>query len=100
MWCCAFASPLTLAESMTRPEGMRMNRDTYGGAVHGLGKRGMGVRMADHGCADVCTGICRAAKRRGAAVALRAMAGQGGCGYGITDHAETGDMPRAAKRRA
>ena len=48
---CAFASPLTPAESMTRPEGMSMNRDTYGGAVHGLGKRGTGVRMADHGCA-------------------------------------------------
>jgi hypothetical protein len=28
-----------------------MNRDTSGGAVHGLGKRGTGVSMADHGCA-------------------------------------------------
>ena len=47
----ALASPETLAESMTRPEDMSMNRDTYGGAVHGLGKRGMTVSMADHGCA-------------------------------------------------
>lgn len=45
------ASPETFAESMTRPEGMSMNRDTYGGAVHGLGKRGMTVSMAEHGCA-------------------------------------------------
>ncbi len=28
-----------------------MNRDTSGGAVHGLGKRGMDVSMSDHGCA-------------------------------------------------
>jgi hypothetical protein len=26
-----------------------MNRDTSGGAVHGLGKRGTGVGIADHG---------------------------------------------------
>ncbi len=43
-----------------------MNRDTSGGAVHGLGKRGtvsawpITVAQADAG-----TGICRAAKRRG-----------------------------------
>jgi len=34
-----------------------MNRDTSGGAVHGLGKRGTGVSMVDHpdhacGCRD------------------------------------------------
>lgn len=26
-----------------------MNRDTFGGAVHGLGKRGTGGGIADHG---------------------------------------------------
>jgi len=26
-----------------------MNCDTFGGAVHGLGKRGTGVDIADHG---------------------------------------------------
>ena len=40
---------MTFAESMTRPEGMSMNRDTSGGAVHGLGKRGTGIGIADHG---------------------------------------------------
>ena len=30
-------------------EGLSMNRDTFGGAVHGLGKRGTGVGIADHG---------------------------------------------------
>jgi len=30
-------------------EGMSMNRDTSGGAVHGLEKRGTGVGIADHG---------------------------------------------------
>jgi len=33
-------------------EGVSMNRDTSGGAVHGLGKRGTGVDIANHGCAD------------------------------------------------
>jgi len=28
-----------------------MNRDTYGGAVHGLGKRGRNVGTVNHGCA-------------------------------------------------
>jgi hypothetical protein len=36
-----------------------MNRDTSGGAVHGLGKRGTGVSMADHGCAGEEPGAWR-----------------------------------------
>ncbi len=30
-------------------EGVSMNRDSSAGAVHGLGKRGTGVDIADHG---------------------------------------------------
>ncbi len=29
-------------------EGLSMNRDTFGGAVHGLGKRGTDVGIVDH----------------------------------------------------
>ena len=39
--------------SMTDPgcawEGVSMNRDSSAGAVHGLGKRGMSVGIANHG---------------------------------------------------
>jgi len=41
MGCCAFASPLTLAESMTRPEGMRSRSEPPGG-----GDRLPGLRRA------------------------------------------------------
>jgi len=34
-------------------EGVSMNRDTYGGAVHGLGKRGRNGGTVNHGCADM-----------------------------------------------
>ena len=58
-----------MAVCMTEPgcawEGVSMNCDTFGGAVHGLGKRGTGVDIADHGragdepepLADVGTGM-------------------------------------------
>ncbi len=38
-------------EGKDGPEGMSMNRDTFGGAVHGLGKRARSVDIVNHGCA-------------------------------------------------